>query len=244
MGVLFESILLFSLAVLIILVGLLVYYFKKRIVDVEQKNTRCFEIVHDICLQQIKMKNEVYSILFPVPKQDDRIKIELSEDEEESELDDEESVKAEESVEESDEESDEESEDDEESDDEEESEEEESKEEESKEEESKEDSKIKIVNVDMSFPEECEINIDEDEFDDDIDESEPELKSMASTEPIVVSKIDTNYATPVAKSNSKDELKKMTPSSLKSLIISKGISAESINKMKKPELIDLLVTLV
>jgi hypothetical protein len=96
----------------------------------------------------------------------------------------------------------------------------------------------------MSFPEECEINIDEDEFDDDIDESEPELKSMASTEPIVVSKLDTNYVTPVAKSNSKDELKKMTPSSLKSLIISKGISAESINKMKKPELIDLLVTLV
>ena len=238
MGVLFESILLFSLAVLIILVGLLVYYFKKRIVDVEQKNTRCFEIVNDICLQQIKMKNEVYSILFPVPKQDDRIKIELSEDEEESELDDEESVKDEESVEESGEESDDESEDDEES------EEEESKEEESKEEESKEDSKIKIVNVDMSFPEECEITIDEDEFDDDIDESEPELKSMASTEPIVVSKIDTNYATPVAKNNSKDELKKMTPSSLKSLIISKGISAESINKMKKPELIDLLVTLV
>jgi hypothetical protein len=226
MGVLFESILLFSLAVLIILVGLLVYYFKKRIVDVEQKNTRCFEIVHDICLQQIKMKNEVYSILFPVPKQDDRIKIELSEDEEESELDDEESVKAEESVEESDEESEEESDDDDES------------------EEEKEDSKIKIVNVDMSFPEECEINIDEDEFDDDIDESEPELKSMASTEPIVVSKLDTNYVTPVAKSNSKDELKKMTPSSLKSLIISKGISAESINKMKKPELIDLLVTLV
>ena len=224
MGVLFESILLFSLAVLIILVGLLVYYFKKRIVEVEQKNTRCFEIVHDICLQQIKMKNEVYSILFPVPKQDDRIKIELSEDGEESELDDE--VKSEESVEES---SDDESESEDESDD---------------EEESKEDSKIKIVNVDMSFPEECEINIDEDDFDDDIDESEPELKSMVSTEPIVVSKLDTNYATPVVKGNSKDELKKMTPSSLKSLIISKGISAEIVNKMKKPELIDLLVTLV
>ena len=229
MGVLFESILLFSLAVLIILVGLLVYYFKKRIVEVEQKNTRCLEIVHDICLQQIKMKNEVYSILFPVPKQDDRIKIELSEDGEESELDDE--VKSEESVEES-------------SDDESESDEELSEDESDDEEESKEDSKIKIVNVDMSFPEECEINIDEDDFDDDIDESEPELKSMVSTEPIVVSKLDTNYATPVVKGNSKDELKKMTPSSLKSLIISKGISAEIVNKMKKPELIDLLITLV
>jgi hypothetical protein len=224
MGVLFESILLFSLAVLIILVGLLVYYFKKRIVDVEQKNTRCFEIVHDICLQQIKMKNEVYSVLFPVPKQDDRIKIELSEDEEESELDDEESVKAEESSDESVDES--------------------SDNDESDDESSDDESKIKIVNVDMSFPEECEINIDEDEFDDDIDESEPELKSMVSTEPIVVSKLDTNYVTPVAKGNSKDELKKMTPSSLKSLIISKGISAESVNKMKKPELIDLLTTLV
>ena len=227
MGVLFESILLFSLAVLIILVGLLVYYFKKRIVEVEQKNTRCFEIVHDICLQQIKMKNEVYSILFPVPKQDDRIKIELSEDGEESELDDE--VKSEESVEESDEE---------ESDDEESESDEESSDDET------EESKIKIVNVDMSFPEECEINIDEDDFDEDIDESETELKSMVSTEPIVVSKLDTNYATPVVKSNSKEELKKMTPSSLKSLIISKGISAEIVNKMKKPELIDLLATLV
>ena len=220
MGVLFESILLFSLAVLIILVGLLVYYFKKRIVEVEQKNTRCLEIVHDICLQQIKMKNEVYSILFPVPKQDDRIKIELSEDGEESDK--------EESVEEESDESADESSDNDESDD----------------ESSDDDSKIKIVNVDMSFPEECEINIDEDDFDDDIDESEPELKSMVSTEPIVVSKLDTNYATPVAKGNSKDELKKMTPSSLKSLIISKGISAEIVNKMKKPELIDLLVTLV
>jgi len=216
MGVLFESILLFSLAVLIILVGLLVYYFKKRIVEVEQKNTRCFEIVHDICLQQIKMKNEVYSILFPVPKQDDRIKIELSEDGEESD-------KEESSDESADESSDNDESDDESSDDE---------------------SKIKIVNVDMSFPEECEININEDDFDDDIDESEPELKSMVSTEPIVVSKLDTNYVTPVAKGNSKDELKKMTPSSLKSLIISKGISAESVNKMKKPELIDLLATLV
>ena len=229
MGVLFESILLFSLAVLIILVGLLVYYFKKRIVEVEQKNTRCFEIVHDICLQQIKMKNEVYSILFPVPKQDDRIKIELSEDGEDSDEElYEESVK--ESVEESD-------------DDDASSEEEEESSDDEKEE-SDDESKIKIVNVDMSFPEECEINIDEDDFDDDIDESEPELKSMVSTEPIVVSKLDTNYATPVAKGNSKDELKKMTPSSLKSLIISKGISAEIVNKMKKPELIDLLVTLV
>jgi hypothetical protein len=59
MGVLFESILLFSLAVLIILVGLLVYYFKKRIVEIEQKNTKCLEIVQDVYMQQLQMKKEI-----------------------------------------------------------------------------------------------------------------------------------------------------------------------------------------
>ena len=93
MGVLFESILLFSLAVLIILVGLLVYYFKKRIVEIEQKNAKCLEIAQDVYMQQMQMKKEVFSILFPEPKQhivvpNDRIHVELSEESEsESEQD-------------------------------------------------------------------------------------------------------------------------------------------------------------
>ena len=62
MGVLFESILLFSLAVLIILVGLLVYYFKKRIVEIEQKNTKCLEIVQDVYMQQMQNIQTIMNI--------------------------------------------------------------------------------------------------------------------------------------------------------------------------------------
>jgi len=58
----FESILLFSLAILVIAVGLLVYYFKKRIADVEQKTTKCLEIVHDVFVQHIQLKGEVAQI--------------------------------------------------------------------------------------------------------------------------------------------------------------------------------------
>ncbi len=59
MEIVFESILLFSLAILVIAVGLLVYYFKKRIADVEQKTTKCLEIVHDVFVQHIQLKGEV-----------------------------------------------------------------------------------------------------------------------------------------------------------------------------------------
>ncbi len=62
MEIVFESILLFSLAILVIAVGLLVYYFKKRIADVEQKTTKCLEIVHDVFVQHIQLKGEVARI--------------------------------------------------------------------------------------------------------------------------------------------------------------------------------------
>jgi hypothetical protein len=62
MELMFESILLFSLAVLVIAIGLMVYYFKNRIVEIEQKNTKCLEIVHDVFLQHIQLKAEVSNI--------------------------------------------------------------------------------------------------------------------------------------------------------------------------------------
>ena len=194
MGVLFESILLFSLAVLIILVGLLVYYFKKRIVEIEQKNAKCLEIAQDVYKQQMQMKKEIYSILFQQPVED-KIRVVLSE---ESESDDSES--------------------------------------ESDDSESDSDDSVshtKIVNVDLTFPEECEINIDDEESEDNeiIDEPEPGVVSL-EPESIVVNKVE---------SVSKDELQKMTPASLKSLLIAKGVSAETVNKLKKKELIDMLI---
>ena len=227
MGLLFESILLFSLAVLIILVGLLVYYFKKRIVDIEQKNAKCFEIVQDVYMQQMQLKKEVFAVLFRQPQQEvftqtqhleggsedrirderireERIRVELSEsdDDDDDESDDEES-------------------DDEESDD----------------EESDSEKKVKIVNVDLSYPEECDISIDdESESEDDIvDEPEPEVVSLNNQETIVVNKLEDTK-----KTVSKEELQKMSPATLKSLLISKGVSAETANKLKKKELVDKL----
>ena len=217
MSVLFESILLFSLAVLIILVGMLVYYFKKRIVEIEHKTAKCLEIAQDVYMQHMQMKNEVFSILFPQPQaaaaaaaavhpstSDDKIHVELSEESDDNESSDNESSD------------------------------EESSDEESSDKESNSDKKVKIVNVDLTFPEECEINIDEEESEDDeiIDEPEPQITSLEPA-PIVVNKVE---------SVSKEDLQKMTPASLKSLLIAKGVSAETVNKLKKKkELIDMFL---
>ncbi len=219
MSVLFESILLFSLAVLVIVVGLLIYYFKNRIVDIEQKNTKCLEIAQDVYMQQIQMKNEIYSILFAKPTNtdekeehlyynDDKIRVELSEDE----VDDE---------------------------DKEESDNEESDNEESDEELNKKDN-TKIVSVDLTFPEICEIDIDEES---DLENSDNELESI-EPEHIIVNKIEVSEE-PLKKqlSTPKDDLQKMTPSALKSLLISKGIPNENISKLKKKELVEMLANL-
>jgi hypothetical protein len=211
MSVLFESILLFSLAVLIILVGMLVYYFKKRIVEIEQKTTKCLEIAQDVYMQHMQMKNEVFSILLPQnvhqtynpvisQSANEKIHVVLSEESDDDDDDDD------------DETSDNDSSDDDASDD---------------------DASVKIVNVDLTFPEECEINIDDEESDDNeiVDEPEPEIVSLEPA-PIIVNKVE---------SVSKEELQKMTPASLKSLLISKGVSAERVNKLKKKELIDMIM---
>jgi len=218
MGLLFESILLFSLAVLIILVGMLVYYFKKRIVDIEHKNAKCFEIVQDVYMQQMQLKKDVFAVLFREQEEvftqtqedreqvvKERIRVELSESEDES--------------------------DDDESDD--------SDDDESNHDESNQ--KIKIVNVDLSYPEECDINIDEESESEDeiIDEPETEVVSLINQENIVVNKVEDTR-----KSVSKEDLQKMSPATLKSLIISKGGNAETVNKLKKKELVDMLRELV
>ena len=229
MSLLFESILLFSLAVLIILVGMLVYYFKKRIVDIEHKNAKCFEIVQDVYMQQMQLKKDVFAVLFREQEEvftqtqhlpdartlnehsvKDRIHVELSESEDES--DDDESDDDDESVDEHDESSRDES-----------------------------SPKIKIVNVDLSYPEECDISIDEESESEDeiIDEPESEVVSLNNQETIVVNKVE-DTRKPV----SKEDLQKMSPASLKSLLISKGGNAETVNKLKKKELVDMLRELV
>ena len=250
MGVLFESILLFSLAVLIILMGLLVYYFKKRIVEVEQKNATCLEIVQDVYTQHMKLRNEMYSIMmssqgpqqephhqhqpkhqhyYEDEQRDDRIKIVLSdEDDDDSEEDEVDSENEDDSDDDSEDESD--------SD-------EESIVEKKRDindidyddlkQEDDSDKKIKVVSVDLTFDEEVEINVDEEDLD-DVD-GETELKSLQPSEaPIVVNKVE---APPITK----EELKKLTPSALKSLLTGKGVPADQVSKMKKNELIEKLL---
>lgn len=237
MGVMFESVLLFSLAVLIILVGLLVYYFKKRIVDVEHKNATCLELVQDVYSEHIKLRNQMMMVmsphsLAPTPmhsslsshtsshtcsqKVDDRIKIDLSEDDDdESDLDDD-----------NDDESD--LDDDDDDDDESDLDHDESNDDEI-------EDKVKIVSVDLKFPEEFEVNIDEDANDEDAGESE--LQSLdTSVQPVVVNKVGPADI-------SKDELKKLTPTALKTLLVGKGVSVDEISKMKKNELIQKLISL-
>lgn len=55
----FESALLFSLAVLIVLVGLLVYYFKGQLASLEEKNMKCLEIIGDVYKAHLELKTTV-----------------------------------------------------------------------------------------------------------------------------------------------------------------------------------------
>ncbi len=58
----FESALLFSLAVLIVLVGLLVYYFKGQLASLEEKNMKCLEIIGDVYKAHLDLKKTVEDI--------------------------------------------------------------------------------------------------------------------------------------------------------------------------------------
>jgi hypothetical protein len=102
MGAFFESALLFSLAVLIVLVGLLIYYFKGRIGELEQKNMKCLELVGEVYKSHLAFKQEVHGLLSsqmpsqmsmsssaPVSmdiRQDPRIRVEIQEQSDQSDV--------------------------------------------------------------------------------------------------------------------------------------------------------------
>ena len=65
MSAFFESALLFSLAILIVLVGLLVYYFKDRLLQLEQKNNQCLDIIKDVYTAHSELKTTVENMLIP-----------------------------------------------------------------------------------------------------------------------------------------------------------------------------------
>lgn len=225
MGIVFESVLLFSLAVLVIAVGLLVYYFKSRIAEIEHKNTKCLEIVHDVFLQHTELKNNVNRLSYTEEpatmryyqqgSNDDQIQIHLEEDDEvEGDYEDEYEP---------------------------------------------EDKGVKIVNVDMSGPVDSDINIT-----DEIEDAECE-EQLEQLQPQLITKIDVhdsdlesdNEDASVAHSepsneafrelfnpDTKDSYKKMDVKSLRRLVVTRGLATENTTRMKKNELIDILLTIV
>jgi hypothetical protein len=215
----FESILLFSLAVLIIAVGLLVYYFKKRIAEVEQKTSKSLEIVHDLYMQQVKMKSDFNAIIQSLQEEDDNnvnipdnniqftfLNHELANMHNGGSYEEAEEVFDQSGT-------------------------------------FMEPLDIKTVNVDMTLPDEdlIEITNDDESLDEPEEDDEPEQPELLEEDHVVVEKIGSEESQP--QTVSKEDLKKMTPSTLKSLIISKGVSAEAVHKLKKNELIDVLLKL-
>ena len=241
MKIFFESVLLFSLAVLVISVGLLVYYFKNRISDLETKNTKCLEIVNDVYSQHNQLKAEVahfvnrtsilaslHPLASPKPamtyyrEDSDNIQFHVDEDsgyEEDNEYDEDD---------------------------------------------------VKIVNVDLSGPVDSDINItDEIEDTDPYENVEvDELAQEPANEPSIVkidvhdSDLESDNESRLEQDNesqaesrseafrelfnpaTKDNYKKMDVRSLRQLVITRGLATDNTARMKKNELIDILLTIV
>ena len=226
MGAFFESALLFSLAVLIILIGLLIYYFKGRVNDLEQKSLKCLELVGDVYKSHLELKQHVHGIVSAATQAtkatieqiggSPRIQVHLEELSEDDESSDEDS---------DDEDSDEDSVDD-------------------------FPPQIKMVNVDLTETLEAEeIDIDVDMDIDEDTEQNNEIVEITETDPIVVNKIEDEDAEETQTSNEsstvndRESYKKMALPALRGFIISKGYQTDSakLQKMKKNELIDLIM---
>lgn len=256
MGAFFESALLFSLAVLIVLVGLLIYYFKGRIVDIEQKNMKCLDIINDVYKSHLEFKQMVQNefqdlivnnnyasggsndhqhaleelqsnklhALQGNKQSDHKITVEITEN----------STEDSDSESESDSDSDSDSE---------------------FELHLEPDShKTKLINVNLSIPENYELDVDEvDELDiDELDaDADADIVDMDDHTNILVNKLDNSNEINGIKDSEgitllveKESYKKMNLPALRSFIISKGYQTDSakLQKMKKGELIDLIVS--
>jgi hypothetical protein len=226
MGAFFESALLFSLAVLIVLVGLLIYYFKGRIGELEQKNMKCLELVGEVYKSHLAFKQEVHGLLsvtsqMPMSmstpaldiRQDPRIRVEIQEQSDQSDV-----------------ESDNDDSDDSDSD-----------------QSDVEEPQIKMINVDLSGSMDAAEIDDAEEIDLGTEDLDIEEVEIGEVENITVSKMeeidDGSEITSVVKQDDRESYKKMGLPALRSFIISKGYQTDSakLQKMKKNELIDLIM---
>jgi hypothetical protein len=263
-----ETFFFISLGITFVLVLSLVYHFKQRISGLEQKCDTMFEIINDIVkqLNAIRMQNNVpfMNVFNPISKTMPEIQhfinepMDISENEYNNRIEEEEYDDAEEGDDDDDDEDDDEEDDDEEDDDEDDEEGDEEvvdQREEDREVENvvEDEGSIKIINVNITDSNEItELSVEEltdnnDYNENDTEETEP--IEPVNIEPISVEKImpldeqdnvDASGETEINKKESEKEVyKKMSLSALKTLVISKGLCSDA-SKLKKHELLKLL----
>ena len=223
---LLETFFFISLGITFVLISLLVYHFRQRIMVLEQKNDTMFEIINNVVTEISNLRNITMNPFQQEPPyQEYAEKIKIIEDEHFRQVHREE-------------------------DEDEEEEEEEDEDEEEDEEEEEEDDyddgiEVKVINVNVDsttakIEEIADLDIEEIVQSED-DEPKPIEDTILEDEPIVVHKIDETIPleyTPTL-NNSKEIYRNMTTQNLKALVITKGLSTNP-SKLKKHELIQLL----
>jgi hypothetical protein len=220
---LLETFFFISLGITFVLISLLVYHFRQRIMVLEQKNDTMFEIINNVVTEITNLRNITMNPFQQQPPyQEYAEKIKIIEDEHFIQVHREEDE-----------------------DEEEEDEEEEDEEEEDEEDDYDDGIEVKVINVNVDsttakIEEIADLDIEEIVQSED-DEPKPIEDTILEDDPIVVHKIDETIPieyTPTL-NNSKEIYINMTTQNLKALVITKGLSTNP-SKLKKHELIQLL----
>ena len=228
---LLETFFFISLGITFVLISLLVYHFRQRIMVLEQKNDTMFEIINNVVTEISNLRNITMNPFQQQPPYEEYAeKIKIIEDEHFRQMHREEEAVDEDEVDEyDDEEVDEEDEYDEEDD----------------EEDEDDGIEVKVINVNVDsttakIEEIADLDIEEIVQSED-DEPKPIEDTILEDDPIVVHKIDETIPledTPIT-TDSKEIYRNMSMQNLKSLVITKGLSTNP-SKLKKHELIQLL----
>lgn len=225
-----ESVFFISLAITFILILLLVYHFKQRILSLEEKSESMLSIINSLVKEYGILRNVVQANAFilqsntmPIhhPPSSDERKIEISEDEE-----------------------------DEESEDEEEEEEEDNSNLDEKNYDEQEYNEVKTVilqntNVDASIETES-IHLEEENEEEAEDEEQTEeggqlIEDIQLVETIVPESILVQKMEVVSEPTQREIYEKMSTAALKSLVMSKKLATDA-TKMRRPALLELLLS--
>ena len=219
-----ESFFFLSLGVVFVLLLLLVYHFKQRIANIEQKSDTMFDIVQNLAKELTAIKGHLTKPSCVNAVMNDGGFVRLEEDEYEEEDEDEEEEDDEDEDEDDDDED---------------------------EEEDDDDESVKVIDISVLAPVD---QINENDDSDSISDSEPEIVELKEDESnkIKVLKISESVSVPQYESVSVPQYesvpladvgmsvyKKMTVGQLRTLVISKGLCSDA-SKFGKNELLKML----